>query len=82
MVDDVFADGVDGGGDFSLYEIEVAVDSLLKEPALGLDVAVHGVLFDQCDDLFLCQEDGRAHMIMILLHADVASGCLLPNAAV
>lgn len=82
MIDDVFADCIDGGSDFSLYEIEVAVDSLLKQPALWLDVAVHCVLFNKRYDLFLCQEGSGPHMIMILLHADVTSCCFFPYATV
>jgi hypothetical protein len=47
LIDDIFGCGINGVSELTLEEVEVAVDCLLEHAALGLDVALQGVLLDQ-----------------------------------
>ena len=79
--DCVLADCVDGVGYLSLEEVEVAVYGLLQQPALRPQTAVQCVLFEQGGHVDLGEEDGGAHVVVVLLHAVVATRRLPPHAA-
>lgn len=82
MVYYVLAGDVDGSDDFSLDESKIAVNGFLEYSALGLDVAIHGVLLDDGIDLLFVEEDSSAHVVMVLLDAGLAAAGFLPCAAV
>lgn len=53
MINDIFADEIDGGRELVFDLIEIAVNRFLELPTFWLDVAVHRILFDKADDFLL-----------------------------
>lgn len=53
----------------------------MEHPAFGLYAAVHCVLLHQRNYLLFGEENCRAHVVVVLLHAGVATRCLSPYAA-
>lgn len=53
LINDIFADEIDGGRELVFDLIEIAVNRFLELPTFWLDVAVHRILFDKADDFLL-----------------------------
>lgn len=76
MVYDILAGEVKGIGQLRLYLVEVVVDGLLEQPALGLYCTLHRELADEGEDLLLGQVHDTAEVIVVTAQALLAAAAL------